>query len=126
MKKIIIIIIALLIAVFAIAKILTMPVSQNIDEIKIEIPMGSGSSQIAEILKDNNIIRSELAFKVYVKLNKISNFQAGTYYLKESMTLKEITEMLQTGIMHDPNQITITYVEGKPIWWLAKTISKTT
>lgn len=126
MKKIIIIIIALLIAVFAIAKILTMPVSENIDEIKIEIPMGSGSSQIAKILKDNNIIRSELAFKVYVKLNKISNFQAGTYYLKESMTLKEITEMLQTGIMHDPNQITITYVEGKPIWWLAKTISNTT
>lgn len=34
--------------------------------------------------------------------------------------------MLQTGIMYDPNQITITYLEGKPIWWLAKTIASKT
>lgn len=103
-----------------------MPVSKNIEEKEVEIPLGSGTAQIARILKDNNIIRSELIFKIYVKNNKISNFQAGTYYLKESMTLKEITEMLQTGIMYDPNQITITYLEGKPMWWLAETIENKT
>jgi len=27
---------------------------------------------------------------MYVKLNKISDFQAGTYYLKENMKLEEI------------------------------------
>lgn len=107
-------------------KILTMPVSKNIEEKEVQIPLGSGSSQIAKILKENNLIKSELVFKIYVKINKITNFQAGTYYLKESMALKEITEMLQTGIMHDPNQITITYLEGKPMWYLASTIADKT
>ena len=130
MKKIIIIIIAVILVAILLAlgtyKILTKPVSKNIEEKKIEIPLGSGTSAIADILKENKLIRSKNAFKIYVKLNKISNFQAGTYYLKESMTLKEITDMLQTGIMYDPNQTTITYLEGKPMWWLAEAIETKT
>lgn len=99
---------------------------KNQAEIKVTIPLGSGTSKIAEVLKENKIIRSETAFKIYVKLNKISDFQAGTYYLKQSMNLKEITDMLKTGIMHDPNQISLTYVEGKNIRWLASKISEIT
>ncbi len=103
------------------------PVSnKNQDEIEVTIPLGSGTNKIAEILKENKIIRSKTAFKIYVKVNNISDFQAGTYYLKQSMNLKEITEMLQTGIMHDPNQLKITYIEGKNIRWLAKEISNVT
>ena len=67
-----------------------------------------------------------MAFKIYVKINKVSNFQAGTYYLKQNMNVKEITDMLQTGIMHDPNQLSITYIEGKNMRWLAKKIEETT
>lgn len=129
MKKLITIIMAILILIAIILgtyKILTMPVSKNIQEKEITIPMGSGTIQIAEILKENNLIKSTTAFRIYVKLNKIEDFQAGTYYLKESMGVKEITEMLQTGIMYDPNQITITYLEGKPMWWLVKTITERT
>lgn len=131
MKKIIIIVIAailiLLLLIMGTYKVLTMPVNKkNIEEKKVEIPMGSGSKEIAKILKKNNLIKNELAFRVYVKINKISNFKAGTYYLKESMDLTELTEMLQTGIMHDPNQISITYLEGKPMWDLAETISEIT
>lgn len=130
MKKVLMIIIVaslvLIIGALATYKILTMPVSKSIEEKKIEIPMGSGSSEIAKILKENNLIKNELAFRIYVKIHEISNFKAGTYYLKESMNLKEITDMLQTGIMHDPNQLTITYVEGKPMWWLAETIAEKT
>ena len=130
MKKILIIIIALILIVLvggmATYKVLTMPVSKNIEEKEIKVPMGSGSQEIAKILKENNLIKNELAFRIYVKLNNISDFKAGTYYLKESMDLKEITDMLQTGIMFDPNQITITYLEGKPMWWLAETIANKT
>lgn len=130
MKKLIMItILAMLVLVIFMCgtyKILTMPVSKNIEEKEIEIPMGSGSVEIAKILKENNLIKNELAFRIYVKINKISNFKAGTYYLKESMDLKEITEMLQTGVMHDPNQITLTYLEGKPMWWLVTKIAEKT
>ena len=105
----------------------TSPVSsKNQEEIEITIPLGSTSSKIADILKENKLIKSKTAFKIYVKLNNVSDFQAGTYYLKQNMNLEEITKMLQTGIMHDPNQLNITYIEGKNIRWLAKEIAKVT
>lgn len=99
---------------------------KNEEEIELTIPLGSGTDKIAEILKENKIIRSKTAFKIYVKLNKVSDFQAGTYYLKQNMNLEEITQMLKTGVMHDPNQLSITYIEGKNMRWLAKEISNIT
>lgn len=125
MKKIVIIIAIILIAI-GVYMVLTMPVSKNNEEKEIVIPLGSGSSKIAQILKENNLIKSENVFKIYVKLNKITNFQAGTYYLKEGMNLKEITDTLKTGKMYNPNQISITYLEGKPMWWLANKIAEET
>lgn len=101
-------------------------ISNSKEEIEVTIPLGSGTSKIAEILKENNLIKSKTAFKIYVKINKVSDFQAGTYYLKQSMNLKEITDMLKTGIMYDPNQLNITYLEGKNIRWLANKIAETT
>jgi len=130
MKKIIIIIpvllILLILGAFITYKTLTGKVSENGEEKEIIIPLGSSSSSIATILKENNLIKSETAFKMYVKLNKISDFQAGTYYLKENMKLEEITEMLRTGIMFDPNESAITYIEGKNVKWLANAIEKKT
>lgn len=101
-------------------------VNKNDQEIEVTIPLGSGPSKIASILKENKLIKSKMAFKLYVKLNKVTNFQAGKYYLKQNMNVKEITQMLQTGIMHDPNQLSITYIEGKNMRWLAKKIEETT
>ena len=101
-------------------------VNKNDEKIEITIPMGTGTSGIADILKYNKLIRSKTAFKLYVKLNKVTNFQAGKYYLKQNMNLKEITNMLKTGILEDPNQITITYLEGKNIRWLASKIAEIT
>ncbi len=129
MRKLIVIIVSILVLIsiiIGIYKISTMPVSKNIEEKEVTIPMGSGATQIANILKENNLIKSTTAFRIYVKINKIENFQAGTYYLKESMNLKEMVEMLQTGTMYNPNQITITYLEGKPMWWLVETITEKT
>ena len=96
------------------------------EEINIEIPMGTGTSKIADILKENKLIKSKIAFKIYVKLNNVSDFQAGDYHLKQNMNLKTITEMLKTGILEDPNQITLTYLEGKNMRWLAAKIEEKT
>ena len=96
-------------------------VSKSDEEIKVEIPLGSGTSTIADILKENKVIKSKFAFKIYVKTNRVKDFQAGTYYLKQNMNVKTIAESLKTGIVQDPNQITLTYLEGKNMRWLAKT-----
>lgn len=130
MKKILIVILVLIVLVavggFFTYKSLTGKVSDNGTEKEIVIPLGSSTEKIATILKDNNLIKNKLAFRIYAKLNKVSNFQAGTYYLKENMDMKAITEMLQTGVMFDPNELSITYIEGKNIKWLANMIEKRT
>ena len=38
--------------------------SKDISEKVVTIPLGTGSSGIANILKDNDIIKSEIAFKL--------------------------------------------------------------
>ena len=98
----------------------------NKEKISIEIPIGSSSEDIAEILKDNDIIKNKLAFKIYVKLNKVSNFKAGKYDLYQTMDLKEITKTLQTGTLYVENQVAITFIEGKHMRWYANKIAQTT
>ena len=128
MKKIIIIVLIVLILIIAVPIIWynvgISPVnSGNSEEVEVSIPLGSGPGDIAGILKGKNIIKSEEAFKLYVKINKITGFQAGTYYLKQSMGLNEITDMLKTG---KTSGVRITFIEGKDMRWVADTIAANT
>lgn len=101
-------------------------VSKSDEQVEITISLGSTSDDIANILKENKLIRSKSAFKIYIKLHKVSNFQAGTYYLNENMNVKDISETLQTGIMFEQDQVKLTYIEGKNIRWLAEKIEEDT
>ena len=132
-KKIItvILVIIALLVVIAISTIIWYnasigPVSE--DEIKhvVEIQMGSNSSTIAEQLKNEGLIKSDLAFKMYVKFNNVTNFQAGTYELTKKMSVKEITEALQTGKVESKDVISITFIEGKNMRWIASKIAEQT
>ena len=133
-KKVIVIvsiIVALIIivigSVFTWYNISLSPVNKDdITPYNLEIPMGSGSSTIAKKLKSEGLIKNELAFKIYVKLNKISNFQAGTYNLTKNLSVKEIAEILQTGKVNGKDTISITFVEGKNMRWVANKIAENT
>lgn len=103
------------------------PVDKNNKEkISVEIPIGSTKDSIAQILKDNNLIKSKLAFKIYVKLNKVSDFQAGKYELYKTMNVEEITKTLKTGKLYVENQVAITFIEGKTMNWYAEKIAEET
>ena len=129
-KKIIIIsvIILILLALFPIMwyNINISQVSNKDEEVIIEIELGSTTNSIIEKLKDNNLIRNKLAFKIYTKLNKTTSFQAGTYCLNKNMNVKEITESLQKGIVYSQKQVTITFLEGKNFRWIANKIQENT
>jgi len=100
-------------------------VSKESCKVEIEIPIGSGSSKIGSILKENKLIKNEIAFKIYVKLNNISGLQAGTYLIDKSWNVEEILEFLKTGkVMKD--QVIITFVEGKNMRWIANKIEECT
>lgn len=128
-KKIIIIgvIVALLVIIFVPIIIYnTLVNSENVkEETEITIDIGSGSSKIANILKENKVIKSETIFKIYVKLNKINNFQAGTYKLEKGMNVPEIVKLLQTGKVYNES-VKITFLEGKNMRWIASKIEEST
>lgn len=93
---------------------------------KINIELGSGSNKIAMVLKEHGVISNELAFKMYVRWNKISNFQAGEYDLTTGMTVPEIVNYLQTGKVYSSDSINITFLEGKNMRWIASKIAEDT
>src|SRR5690625_1191673 len=85
------------------------------ENVEIEIPMGSSSSTIANILEENGLIKDSRIFRFYVKFKNVSDFQAGDYTLSPSLTLDEIIESLQTGKIIVEPTYTVTIPEGKSI-----------
>ncbi len=96
------------------------------NEVIVEIKNGSTATDIAEVLKEKNLIKNTFAFKIYTKLNKINGMQAGTYKLNQNMDVMQIVENLQKGTDYYPDEINITFLEGKNMRWIAKTISENT
>jgi UPF0755 protein len=93
--------------------------------IEVEIPLGSGSSTIAQILEEHGIIKNATVFKYYLKLKNETDFQAGTYSLTPSMTLDEIIASLKTGKVIK-NELVITIPEGLHLKEIAEQIAKKT
>ena len=129
MKKIIIIILVLLIigaSPIIWYNISITPVSDNEDIISVKIEKGSTGVKIAKALKEKNVIKSEIAFRIYIKINNIGDFQFGRYELKQNMEINEIIEALQEIGINDEDEISITFIEGKTMRWMAKRIAEKT
>lgn len=100
-------------------------ISDNNEDKVITIENGTIAS-IGKTLKDNNLIRNELVFKIYIRINKIDSLKASTYRFNESMDLKEIVNILENGNGYNPDEIRITFKEGKNIRSIAQTIEENT
>lgn len=137
-KKIVLIIVAVLIMTLSIAGFFAYQYftsslkpldSKNEKLIQVEIPQGSSSKQIGQILEKNKIIKSGLVFSYYVKMNNKADFQAGYYQMSPSMTLEAITDSLQEGGTDEPVSLAdakITIPEGYSVDQIAELFSKET
>lgn len=107
--------------------IMSSPVNKNSKaQIEVVIPNGTTSRQIGVILKQKGLIRSELFFNVYIKLNRTAPMKASTYTFTKSMSLDEIITALESGNSYNPDVITITFKEGERITDYCTTIAKKT
>lgn len=96
------------------------------EEISIEIKKGTSTIQIASLLEENKVIKSADAFKIYLKLNKLNNLQAGKYVFDNSKDdVKAVVQKLMAGDVRD-DSIKIAFIEGKTMVDYAKTISEKT
>lgn len=106
---------------------LTSPVDKNDDkDIKISIKSGTSTIKIAEILKNNKIIKSKMLFRLYVKMNHVNSLKASNYRFKKSMNLSEVIEMLEKGYVNNEDAVKMTFKPGQRITDYAKIISNHT
>ncbi|WP_338451530.1 endolytic transglycosylase MltG [Niallia oryzisoli] len=96
------------------------------EEIKVEIPIGSGITNISQILEDNGIIKDARLFKYYVKFKNESGFMAGEYVMTPAMTLPQIVNSLKTGKVMQKAVFKMTIPEGKKLTEIAEIIAKST
>lgn len=124
MKRKLVSIIVILIAIFFFAKgwwnsQLTSVSTDKSTKVFV-IAKGAKISEIAKELKEENLIKSELVFKIYVKQNNLVNkLQAGSYKLSPSMSTPEILKTLQSG----SEDMWVTLIEGWRIEEMAKELS---
>ncbi len=90
--------------------------------IKVRIPKGSTIADVSDILKKQNIISNERAFKIAVwTLGHERKLPAGSYSLEDAQTNFEIIDQLVHG---DPNLKRLTIYEGWTIDQIAEELER--
>lgn len=85
------------------------------EEVTIEIPQGTPTAKIAEILQDSGAVKVPFAFRVYAKLKKVDNqFKYGVYNFSTEAGYDSIAEMLITQGAK-AQSVTVTIPEGTGI-----------
>lgn len=98
--------------------------TQDIQAI-VQIKTGTTTKDILSLLKQNKVIKSEFASKIYITLHEVKSLQAGKYLFTGNETLPEVINILSIGKVMDET-ITITFLEGKNMRYIASTISENT
>lgn len=98
---------------------------KNTQEAKIEIQSGETTEQILQKLYNEKMIKNKFAAKIYIKLNNITGLQAGKYNINSSMNLEEILNQIASGKILS-EEISITFLEGKNMRWIANKIAEET
>lgn len=93
------------------------------NDITFNIPQGSTSADIAEMLEENQIISNKLLFRLALKLNAPETIYPGDITLQPSMGYSAIIEQL--GIMRESYETaTISFPEGITLLEAAQLIEK--
>ena len=101
------------------------PVDPDSDEeVEIEVPLGSTSSDIATLLEEKELISNSKVFQLYLKFKNKPDFQAGEYTLSPSQTYDEILEELQSGKVMEEPLYRITIPEGKAADQIAELLAR--
>lgn len=100
--------------------------SKNDETVEVVIPSGATSRQIGSILKNKELIKNELFFNVYIKLNSVGAMKASTYNFSQSMSLDEIVESLVNGNSYNAAVVKITFKEGERVTDYATDIAEKT
>ena len=128
--KLIISLVLLIILVFlgfnVFLKINTSSPSSENKSISFTVNEGSTYLTVASNLKDQNLIKSEFWYRVYLKLKHKSDYlQAGVYTLNTNMSVDDILKTFKNGSKSD-SELSITFKEGINVRKFIKLVTENT
>ncbi len=96
------------------------------NKVMVNIPKGVGISQIADVLKNEGIIKHKILFRIVEKMSKDENvFQQGGHALESGMSYGEIIDKLvsmpEVGVNHS---VKVLIPEGYESWQIAEAFEK--
>jgi UPF0755 protein len=93
----------------------------NGEEVILTVPDGANASQVGEVLSDEDVIRSSLAFRVRARMLELDReLAAGDYALRRGMSVDEAIETLLGGPI-PADVLRFTVPEG---WTVAETLER--
>ncbi len=96
----------------------------NPEEISVEIPEGSSSSKISDILFQQGLIKNKSIFKIAIRNKESGNkLKAGNYALNTGMDVYDIIDELTKGSKNE-NVARFTIPEGYEIRQMADRLSE--
>ncbi len=98
--------------------------SKTNDDMVFVVEKGMSSKAVLEKLHKEKLIKNKNTTYVYLRLNKVGSFKAGTYILNQGMSFKDIVDTLEGGKVLDES-LTIRFIPGKRLTTYAKQISET-
>ena len=126
-KPVIILIVCILLIILSIwFMTLFGAVSNHSNPVTLNVTKGQNYYSIAPILKEKGLIRSEFAYKLYLRIKNLSPLKEGNYNLNQNMSLKELLQSLSGNEKFNTGEITITFPEGKNMRQIATIIAKNT
>lgn len=95
---------------------------KNIPKRFIEVPLGSGVRQVADLLKSQGIINNDFAFDLYTVVHgKTEHLHSGVYSLSPSMSIATIVGALSGG---QQAEVRLTIPEGVTMANIAQRVQK--
>lgn len=93
------------------------------DEVAVDIPMGSSSSAIGDLLAEKDVISDATVWRWYLRLKGGGPFEAGLYRLQENMAMGDVVTALEGG-PELPPAVNLTIPEGLVLEQVIERISR--
>ena len=91
--------------------------------VDVDIPEGTSTGGVADLLSSKHVIGNAHVFKLYVKLKSAGPFQAGLYHLREHSAMGDVVDLLDRGPALPP-AVNITIPEGMTLAQIAQRVAK--
>jgi UPF0755 protein len=80
------------------------PSGKSGNEILLDVPTGSSTSAIADLLEKKGVIKNAFLFKLYMKAKGAGSFQAGQYRFPTSAPADQVLTRLRAGPLPPPTR----------------------